>query len=290
LILPLHLFWKIVIAFGIVLLNIICWLRFFCRDQSVVYRPGDGQDDPLAEGPTDANVIQQEEINSLTQELERICGDIDTLKDRIEHICTRAEQKVYNQTTDLNSIIRQLRRDANQDSMTGLANRRHFGQYSQHLFERARRDGSDLACMMVDIDNFKMVNDRFGHATGDCVIVMIGEILKASVRQGDLCARFGGDEFVMLLQNCSFAEARPIAERIRQEFIQKAIHIIKQSTMQTMPERTFDGRKEHDLFGVTGLSVGIATLMKNRPENLEQLMKMADRALYRAKQVGVKVI
>jgi len=174
--------------------------------------------------------------------------------------------------------------------MTGLANRRHFGQYSLRLFEQARYNKEDLACIMIDIDNFKQVNDRFSHITGDCVIVMIGELLKASIRQGDLCARFGGDEFIMLLQDCSATKAMQIAERIRHDFSHKTVEIIKQSMEEDNAGWNSGDFTDKDINVLTGLSIGIASLMKNQPDNLEQLIKMADKALYKAKQVGETVM
>lgn len=284
-VLPLVWAWKAALAIGIFGLNAVLWSRLF-RNR-LFSRPGcPVQEDICSTLPPDENLIQKEEISSLTREFDRICTDIDSLKEKIELLYSKAEQKNYYQTVALNNMIRQLRRDANQDSMTGLANRRHFSEYSLHLFQQTRQDGLDLACVMIDIDNFKKINDLFSHAAGDCVIVMMGEILKASVRQGDLCARFGGDEFVLLLQNCSLAEAWHIAERIRRDFTQKTLQIIKQSLPQHRSEEFPLGSDRENDSAPTGLSIGIATRKQNRPDNLEQLIQMADKALYQAKQSG----
>lgn len=284
-ILPLFWAWKVALAIGIFGLNAVLLFWFF-RTRSF-FRPGcHVQNEICSTLPPEDNLIQKEEISSLTQEFDRICTDIDSLKEKIELLYSKAEQKNYYQTVALNNMIRQLRRDANQDSMTGLANRRHFSEYSHHLFQQSHHDGLDLACIMIDIDNFKKVNDLFSHTTGDCVIVMMGEILKASVRQGDLCARFGGDEFILLLQNGSLTEAWHIAERIRRDFTQKTMQIIKQSLPQNISDGISVDPKATNGSGLTGLSIGIATRKKNRPDNLEQLIQMADKALYQAKQSG----
>lgn len=288
-ILPVFWFWKIVMAIGIILLNVKIWF-YYCSIKSVLYRLYNYQKRFSSQLRLDKNITSRDEITSLTRELDHICGDIDSLKEKIEHTYSKTEQKIYCQTTALNNIIRKLRRDANHDSMTGLSNRRHFGQYSLHLFDQACHNELDLACIMIDIDNFKMINDQFSHVTGDCVIVMIGEILKASVRQGDLCARFGGDEFIILLQNCSSAKAKHIAERIRYDFAKKAIQIIKESIEENSFDCISDVPKDNNLSSFIGLSIGIASLMDNRPDNLEQLIKMADKALYKSKQVGEIIV
>lgn len=286
----LPIFWggKIAITTGIILTNIKLWL-YLQHSKTDIYEGDHDPKNDVSQPSPDEALVPKDEIDSLTRELDRICAAIDCLKEKIEHTYSKTEQKMYSQTKALNNIIRQLRRDANHDSMTGLANRRHFGQHSQQLFQQARQNGADLACIMIDIDHFKQVNDHFSHMTGDCVIVMIGELLKASVRQGDLCARFGGDEFIMLLQDCSSTEALRIAKRIRQTFFQKTTNIIKQSLEEDTSCGMSDIPNVHELAGLTGLSIGIATLNKNQPDNLEQLIRMADKALYRAKQVGETV-
>ncbi|MDH3390073.1 MAG: GGDEF domain-containing protein, partial [Gammaproteobacteria bacterium] len=84
---------------------------------------------------------------------------------------------------------------ATRDSLTGCLNRRSFSEQFEMLFRASREDGTELCCIMVDLDHFKSVNDNFGHATGDEVIKMLAEILKMSTRKDDLVGRYGGEEF-----------------------------------------------------------------------------------------------
>ena len=227
------------------------------------------------------------DIAQLTDEFNSIAEEIDSLREKIEKISSQAQRTVYHQTKALNNVIRQLRREANADSMTGLANRRHFGQYSLHLFEEACRCDKDLACIMIDIDHFKMINDQYGHAAGDAVIIFVGELVKACTGQGDLCARYGGDEFVILLQDCSSPQTQDIADRIRRNFVESASQIVEDTVGQNdsgfMVVHT---DKTRSLPCIKGLSIGIATLKQNQPASVEQLIRMADMALYHAKQSG----
>jgi len=282
----LHWLWIAVAAAPITLL--ICWaLRHYLPRKTakkLIRGVQDYSRNHRSEAPDNAC---DTDINQLTHEFNSIAEEIDSLRERIEKISAEAQKTVNHQTEALNNVIRQLRREANADSMTGLANRRHFGQYSLHLFEEAHRRDKDLACIMIDIDHFKIINDQYGHATGDAVIVLVGELVKASIRQGDLCARYGGDEFVILLQGCSSAQAQGIGERLRREFLENASQIVQDTLLQSKPGfAALNSDKTSTLPCIKGLSVGIATLKQNEPTSMEQLIRMADMALYHAKKSG----
>lgn len=104
---------------------------------------------------------------------------------------------------------------ATRDSLTGCLNRRSFSEQFEILFNQAQELNTDLSCIMVDIDHFKLVNDNYGHAIGDVVIQLLAEILKTSTRKDDLVARYGGEEFCMVLPGMTTDVAISIAERIR---------------------------------------------------------------------------
>jgi len=131
--------------------------------------------------------------------------------------------------------------------------------------ERARRYGNELSCLMIDIDRFKAINDSFGHAKGDTVLVAIATCIADASRHSDACARYGGDEFVVLTQ-LDQPHAVDYARRLRGAV------------------RSLDVRIDQQPVGVT-VSIGIATL-EARHDDGEDLLRDADSAMYRAKSHG----
>jgi len=160
-----------------------------------------------------------------------------------------------------------LSEQASTDALTGLANRRRFFERGSELFELARRHQRPMSLLMLDLDHFKQVNDTFGHAVGDEVLVRVARLLETSRRQGDLPARLGGEEFVVLLPETGLARAIEAAERIREG-------------VENAPLTLEDGT----LVPVT-ISVGVAELRAADAE-LHLLLIAADAALYRAKDAG----
>ena len=150
------------------------------------------------------------------------------------------------------------------DALTGLPNRRYFDEYVG-LLARRRRSGDAVGVLMVDIDKFKLLNDRHGHAVGDEVLRAVASAIVAAVREDDVPARFGGEEFVVLLRNPGPVVAVEVGERIRTAV------------------RDLDLRRH----GVPGVSVSVGVAVADGPdEPIEELLEIADRALYRAKRAG----
>lgn len=154
-------------------------------------------------------------------------------------------------------------RVANTDMLTGLPNRRHTLSFLDQALRSAAQDGAPLAVAIFDIDHFKLINDVHGHATGDQVIRRVGQRAKSSLREDDMVGRFGGEEFVCILQGRSALSAEMVAERVR-----KAV------------ESDTDGG---DLPGVT-VSIGLAVYAGEA--SIEDLLQRADKALYMAKREG----
>jgi diguanylate cyclase (GGDEF)-like protein len=160
-----------------------------------------------------------------------------------------------------------LEKMAATDPLTQLYNRRHFGVVVEQLFSEAQRYDADLSCLMIDLDGYKQFNDQYGHQLGDQLLVIVGLGIKANLRQMDIAARYGGDEFVLLIPRASEEEAAVVAERIRQEFFKASATLLQRES------------------GVT-MSIGIGSVKRSRPLNAEALVAQADRALYRAKELG----
>jgi len=156
---------------------------------------------------------------------------------------------------------------ANTDPLTGSFNRRYLNEFSIEYLRIIKRENKNLSLLMVDIDDFKNINDTFGHETGDKVIKQLVSIIKDVVRENDLIVRFGGDEFLILLPNTNLINARLVGQKI-------ADHIDK-----------YNKDKE---FNFT-ISMGIS--MFNKQDNsIEDMISRADNALYEAKKIGKNCI
>jgi diguanylate cyclase (GGDEF)-like protein len=165
--------------------------------------------------------------------------------------------------------MRDLTHLATVDALTGLFNRRFFETRLEQEIERQRRHVDDLALLLVDLDNFKALNDSEGHLVGDRVLREVADILSRAVRIFDVCARFGGEEFVILMPGANAETALRIAERIRRQVEQ---HFSAAS-------RSGAGRT---------VSVGVATAVPTTTR--ETLIAQADAALFRAKSSGKNVV
>ena len=173
-----------------------------------------------------------------------------------------------------NTINRaRLLRSGFTDVLTGWNNRRYLNVRLGEELARARRDGTQLVCLMLDIDHFKRVNDTFGHAAGDAVLKELAQRIESQVRASDVAARFGGEEFVVLLPDTNVNDAEKLAERIRAAISESAIDLPCGESIT-----------------ITA-SIGIAEVAPERHERElktlgESLIARADVALYAAKSAG----
>lgn len=153
------------------------------------------------------------------------------------------------------------------DALTKLYNRHYLMESAQHLIELSQRTHQPLSYMMLDIDNFKMINDTYGHGIGDEALKVIAKTIKNSIRKSDIAARFGGEEFIVLLPNTSLEAAQTLAEKIRFAVEYGRIPINEHYLMMTV-------------------SIGVSQLPHEREISLENFWHQADEALYEAKQSG----
>lgn len=175
---------------------------------------------------------------------------------------------VYALTTEITHIKnaeRELLRLAHQDSLTGLANRRYFSERVPIVLKHAQQSEAPVLLALMDIDNFKSINDTYGHATGDVVLAEVGRSLQKLVREGEMVARIGGDEFVVL---CNDIDNPKQAKAFIQSLWERS-HMTVDAGIAQVDVR---------------MSVG-AAICKNEPSG-DALMKLADEALYKAKEAG----
>ncbi|WP_294000870.1 GGDEF domain-containing protein [Sphaerotilus sp.] len=167
----------------------------------------------------------------------------------------------------LEQAIRRLESLAMTDSLTGIRNRRCFMQAAALEFERATRHARPMAVVLIDVDHFKRVNDRHGHQLGDQVLVEIARSCQSTLRKTDLLARFGGEEFIVLLPETGQREAVRLADRMRMAV----------SADLRLP----DSQRP----GAVTISLGAVALSRSTP-TLDLLIQAADQALYDAKRAG----
>jgi diguanylate cyclase (GGDEF)-like protein len=166
---------------------------------------------------------------------------------------------------EVNDRLEELNRT---DALTGLPNRRRLDETLDRAWQRAGAEGRPVSLLMVDIDHFKEFNDHYGHLGGDACLAKVAEALAAGIRDGDVVARFGGEEFSVILPDADLELATRIAERIRHQIaLLRAEH-------PTAPD------------GLVSVSVGVASAVPAGDDTPRDLIKLADQALYEAKRNG----
>lgn len=177
----------------------------------------------------------------------------------VEELYSRVDQNL-----DMIRYIREAREAANRDFLTKLYNRRYFYEMAEKMYANAKRGNLMLATAMVDADHFKRINDTYGHDVGDQVLVKMASAIQQAMRESDLLARFGGEEFVCVVVVSEPAEARMAFERIRKVIGDLVINA------------------DADVIRVTA-SIGVSTELG---DSLDDMLNEADRLLYIAKQSG----
>ena len=178
-----------------------------------------------------------------------------------------AHSELRDRNQQLESMLHSVEALASTDALTGLFNRRRFADVLRREFAVTKRYKNTLSCLLLDLDHFKQINDRFGHDAGDQVLKEVARRITGSLREVDLAARYGGEEFVVLLPHTSKGDARIVAERLLK-------NVRKQ-------DFTFGG----EVVTVTA-SIGCAGNSDVESSNPEDLVKAADVALYGAKKNG----
>jgi diguanylate cyclase (GGDEF)-like protein len=169
-----------------------------------------------------------------------------------------------NSNLELVDLFGQIKDMANKDFLTGAYNRRYFFDTGNYIYEKSKRNKTPLAVAMIDIDKFKNINDRYGHDTGDVAIQEAKRILDTNLRTSDLMARFGGEEFCVLLEDITYENTRLLFEKIKHKFQNNIIRTNKYTITYTVS---------------IGVYFGSA-------DSLEEMIRLSDEALYIAKESG----
>lgn len=179
---------------------------------------------------------------------------------KLDFISPKFREKIKLAIQHLDTSIDSLYELAVRDEKTGLYNHRFFKNIFSIELEKAKR-GKKLSLIIIDIDFFKKINDTYGHLVGDKMIKALADLLKESFRKSDVIARFGGEEFFIMLPNTSINKAKIVAERIRKKVLKSKLKKYK----------------------IT-ISLGVAEYKK--ADNFQRIEERADKALYKAKKEG----
>jgi diguanylate cyclase (GGDEF)-like protein len=215
----------------------------------------------LASGVMDARakVSAHNEIGDLALAFNDMAARLAGAQFEMLKLNAELEERVQQRTHQLEDL-------ASREPLTGLYNRRYFSDVITREFAAAERYDADLTVLMFDLDHFKETNDKYGHRAGDEVLVLVADCIRAELRESDVAARFGGDEFILLLPRASASAAAKVAERITDRFTEAL-----QGGWPDFP---------------TSLSIGVASLRVTRARTAEVLIHEADLALYAAKLGG----
>lgn len=204
-----------------------------------------------------------------TQRVFGIARDLTELyntKKELEKLNQELENTVKERTKELENANKKLQDYAFEDTLTKIGNRRYFFEHANSLLALSKRLRTNISLIYIDLDYFKLINDKYGHPVGDMVLSEFAALLKKEARESDILSRFGGEEFILLLPFTSMQSAIKIASRIQ----------------ENIKNHTFIHKKEKiDLT----LSIGIATYEKEFA-SIEELIEKADKALYKAKYTG----
>ncbi len=181
----------------------------------------------------------------------------------IEKFYSNLEQLVEERTFELKEANETISRLAATDELTNLSNRRSFNEFLLAGISAARRHGYPLSMIMIDLDHFKNINDTFGHSEGDAVLKAFADLLREMIRVEDVAARWGGEEFIIILPHAALDAAAALSERIRVAFEQ---HAGKASSIS--------------------LSASFGVVQLQEKDDGDTLIRRADDALYRAKNEG----
>jgi len=252
----------------------------------------------VLDGASDALVMGPTYLESLPARIRRMLarGQFHNTRDRRGTPLSESLKRSRMENKRLRAKLGHVRTAAMLDPLTGLGNRRLLDQRLSMLWDAAVVSDAELSCLLIDIDNFKCVNDSLGHAAGDRLLLLTAKVLLDQCRQDDIAARVGGDEFVVVLHDASAEQSAQVAERIRIQFEKDTQHLF--DAHPRTPALRIEGSPESihareravpraaRSTETSTLSIGAASRKLNRPSTAQELIIMADKAMYAAKSAG----
>ncbi len=220
-------------------------------------------------GALDFIQLDEQSVSSLPLALSKALAQqgIRRENDRLQRELSGSFCELAERNAQLRRMVEKLEAMARTDDLTGLCNRRWLTSVLERCWAEATRFDRPLAFMMIDLDAFKALNDSMGHQCGDEMLRLASRVIEANCRQVDVAARYGGDEFCILMPQTQAHEATRVGERILREFS----HCIRQLPDSAPP---------------ISMSIGVAHIDLTRPINAEELILHADEAMYAAKASG----
>jgi diguanylate cyclase (GGDEF)-like protein len=200
----------------------------------------------------------------LVEELACICHELHRLRSDLTDMEANLRRHVASRTNALERTIGSLKQQATRDALTGLHNRRAMNEHLPQAVERCQAARTDLCLLMIDVDHFKQLNDTCGHPAGDELLRNIGQIIRSTIRDGDVAFRYGGDEFAIVMEGQAEPAGQTLGERLRSLVDGLA------RTIRVNPSPR--------------LSIGIATLKQVSPQDANALLQAADQSLYEIKK------
>jgi diguanylate cyclase (GGDEF)-like protein len=212
-------------------------------------------------------IPSRDEIGQLGDAFNNLTDSIQKREFELRELASGLERTVEERTIELQQHNKQLERIAIEDPLTGIYNRRYFFELAEKEVERANRYKNPLSVVIFDVDNFKRMNDSFGHLIGDQILVNLAKLCLNNIRSMDIIARYGGEEFVILMPEATKEDAQKIAERLRK--------IVAETSMVTGA-----------LDVMMTISLGVASWNCNQELDFDSLLARADQALYQSKESG----
>ena len=212
----------------------------------------------------DLPVKRRDEVGAVARSVHHITATARQQNHEAQRLRRTMDHRVEDATRRATHSLRTL---AMRDGLTKLGNRRFLDEQLVDMVQATRDSGDELTCVLMDLDNFKEVNDTLGHAVGDELLTLMGELIRGSMRETDIAARLGGDEFVVLMPGADPQRGRELADHIRQLF--------RQQDRAARP----DGPH-------ADVSAGVAGMNGERCDHGDALLARADHHLYEAKRCG----